>query len=386
MHTSSLTTTLARLACGGALLAAFLLCSPAPASAQAAECGTRGKRGDGADIQCRLDAVLAKHQAVIGTMKDKLNRCAGSNCEIMQDHLKKIESAQSRAKGQHGRFAAEDFEDLNTTRKSRCKSKNCIETPTDLDVGPETDTGLGPDLADQLDEIGQDLEMTTVMLSEAPTSPAAFAARFSASALPAGFQALYDFKNDPDYPAWLHVADNTQALIPASFAMTFAAQALNKTSSVMENGCQQDIFGTNTSVICLIIDIVAVALDGTAKLLAYNLGDATAWDAKGAYMRAANISHNLGVVDGKVATVSAAVGDTQVLVNNLAAKADEVSKQMVAARQRLIAAQNQIIQLLLTPEGRRSVSAGMLTCDGIKVPCPQVSISCSPTTGLCTYR
>lgn len=390
MTTTSMLRAAARLVGGAAVLATLTVLAPGLAAGQPTQdacAATRGKKGDGADIQCRVNAVLAKHDAVIGKIKDRLASCTGKNCGLMQEHVEKMASAQSRAKAQHGRFKADDYEDLNTTRKARCRGKkNCLASPAELEVGPETDTGIGEDIVDQLAEIGEDLESTDELLDDAANAPAAAAMMAAAAAAaPAEFRPLYEYGNDPDYPKWLHVADNTKALIPASFALTFAAQAALKSSSVLENACQQDIFGTNTSVICLILDVVAVALDATAKLLAYNLSDATAWDAKGAYMRAADLNHNLGVVGGKVTEVGASVGNVQSAVAEIEGRADVVGQQLSAVRRRVIVAQNQIIQLLLTQEGRRSVAAAILTCDGITQMCPDVNVSCN-SAGACTFR
>jgi hypothetical protein len=369
-----------RLLVPGVCLAA-LLCSAAPSVAQPP------RKGDGPDIKSRMDAVLAKHEILVNTLKERFSHCVGRNCDVMQEHLKKVESAHQRAKTQHAKFSADDYAVVNKKQRVKCKGKNCVQDPEELTVQPESDTGLGEDMSGQLDEIEQGIDMTTTLLSEPGAGPVALGMARSLSVAGAGFQPLYDYKNDADYPAWLHVADNPRAIIPTAFAMSIAATTSQAIANTILNVCQLDVFGVNVSIACLPLDILAIALEATSRLLNYNLSDATAWDAKGAYERAANLNANLALVDGRVGEVGTKVGGTAAVLSTLNERAVALDARLAATRRRLLVAQNQIIQLLLTPEGQRKVSSNILTCDGsVSNPCPTISIECSPTTGVCTAR
>lgn len=366
------------LACG--VLLAVLL-SPAASLAQPQQ------KGDGDDIKSRMDAVIAKHETLVTTLKQKFSTCVGRNCDVMQEHLKKVDSAHQRAKKQHDKFSADDYATVNRKQRAKCKGKQCVDDPTEIDVEPETETGLGEDMSGQLDEIEAGLDLTTALLAEPDAGAAALGAARAFSIAGAGFVPLYDYKGDPDYPVWLHVADNPKAIIPTAFAMSIAATTSQAIANNILNVCQQDIFGVNVSIACLPLDILAIALDATSRLLNFNLGDATAWDAKGAYERAANLDTNLALVDGRVAEVGVKVGGTAAVLVNLNARAVALDARLAATRRRLLVAQNQIIKLLMTPEGQRVVSSSILTCDGsVSNPCPSITIECSPTTGVCEAR
>lgn len=366
---------------------ALALCSASPSSAQA--CQGSAKKGDGADIQCRIDQVLEKHDALIGTMKQKLGTCQGPNCDTLSKHFAKVEAAQGRAKRQHGRMKPTDYEDVNSRKKAKCLATNgnCYETPTDLEISDELETGAGEEVVAQLDEIGAGLDRTNELLSQPdatlPGAPALFAA---AATAPMTFPPLYDYTKDGDYPAWLHISDNPKALIPTAFAMTIAAQVSEGVRRVTKNICQQDILGFNASLACLVTSLMAAAFDSTSVLLNYNLADATAWDIHGAYLRAGNLNENLVSVHGTVASVGGQVDAAQAALARLGGKFAQLQADLLATNQRLLVFQNQVIQLLLTPDGLRSVPAAILSCDGSTTECPPPSIQCSPTTGLCTFK
>lgn len=362
------------------LLLAIALCAAPPLQAQ--DCRGSSRKGDGADVQCHIDKILAKHEALIGTMKGKLGSCVGANCGMLQKHLEKVESGQKRAKEQHGRMQADDYEKVNSRKKAKCKGPNCYETPGDFEISDDLETGTGAELVDQLNEIGEGLDKTNALLSEPVASPTALRSlTASAATVP-----VYDYTKDPDYPAWLHIADNPKALIPAAFGVTVAATVAEGVRRVTKNICQQDILGFNASLACIVTATIAAALDSTAVLLNFNLADATAWDTHGAYLRAANLNDTLITVDGNVSGVGAQVGAAQTALVALGGRFLQLQEELLAMNQRLIVFQNQIIQLLLTPEGQRAVPSSILTCDGSTTACPAVALSCSPTTGLCSFK
>lgn len=381
----------------GALLLASVFLGPAPAHAQ----GQGPKRGDGDDLKGRVDRILEKHDVLLGTVKSKFEaRCqnGGRNCDVMEKTLRKAEAAQGRAKGHQSRMRSDDYGGLKGTKRAKCKGK-CSDTNPEVEIedpNPQDEEALGVALADQLDEVEDGLDQTNALLQAADDSPAqafqSFAA-FGAASSTAGFQSLYDYLNDPDYPKWLHIADNPKAIIPSAFAITIAAKVAGGIHDVATQFCGQDILGFNGNAVCAITAAIAVALDGTATLLNFNMSDATAWDAKGAYMRAADLNNNLGVVNAGVSTVAVAVGDTALAVTALQNQVTALEKNLTALRQQMEqqlaaarAVQTHVIQMLLLPEGRRSVPATILTCTGAPGDlCPVAPVSCSDT-GVCGFN
>src|SRR5436190_1274082 len=118
-----------------AVLAVLVFLMAAPAYAQGQGQG-QAKRGDGADIKGRIQKILDKHDAVLATVKTKLEqRCAngGPNCDLMRKHLLKAEAAQDRAKKQHGRTKDTDYADIRSPKRAKCKGK-CSDTNPEIEV------------------------------------------------------------------------------------------------------------------------------------------------------------------------------------------------------------------------------------------------------------
>lgn len=380
----------------GLALAGFVLLSGAHAQAQGQG---QGKKGDGDDLKLRVDRILEKHDVLLGTVKSKFEaRCQSNdrNCDVMRKTLDRAEKAQVRAKSQQRRMRGEDYGGLRSIKRAKCNGK-CSETNEVAIEEPNTqdEEAFGAEMADELAEIEDGLDQTNALLADDAQAQAfrSFAA-FSATSSTAGFQSLYDYLDDPDYPKWLHIADNPKAIIPSAFAITIAAKVAAGIHGVATNFCQQDILGFNGSAVCSITAVIAVALDGTATLLNFNMSDATAWDAKGAYMRAADLNHNLGVVNAGVSTVAVTVGDTATAVAVLQSHVTELQKSLSALKQQMEqqsaaarAVQSHLIQMLLLPEGRRTVPATILTCTGAPDDlCPVAPVSCSDSTGLCGFN
>lgn len=381
----------------GAVLVASACLSPLQAHAQGQG---QGKRGDGADIKGRIQKILDKHDTVLATVKTKLEqRCTnGPNCDLMRKHLLKAEAAQDRAKKQHGRTKDTDYADIRSPKRAKCRGK-CSDTNPEIEVeetNPLEEDALGEALADQLDEIEDGLDQTNTLLQAtdgAPTQSLQLAA-FNATSSTAGFQSLYDYTADPDYPKWLHIADNPKAIIPSAFAITIAAKVAGGIHSVATQFCGQDILGFNGNAVCAITAIIEVALDGTATLLNFNMSDATAWDAHGAYLRAGDLNNNLGIVNAGIGTVAGQVGDTAVAVTALQNQVTTLENKLTDLRTQLEqelavakAVQRHLVQMLLMPEGQRAVPVSLLTCTGsAAAPCPDVVLNCSAKTGLCSFN
>lgn len=385
--------------CGG-LLVLMVLSSAAPLHAQNTSTDScpvggapsSGARGDGNDIQCRINNILSRHQTLITNLQTKLNNCNKSapnnHCDLIQDHLNRAQAAQNRATRANGRLKGSDYSDLNTVRKAKCTGKNTdCASGNGTVTGGDTDSGVGSDLADQLDDASTGLDKANGLLSgPPPSSPANIA---SAST----FEALYDYTTDPDYPAWLHVGDDPKATIPTTFALKMAAGVAEGVEVIAEDACKQEAVvlgeGGNTSLACMALSIAAVALKSSAELVEFVDADTAAWDAHGAYKRAENINNNLG-------QVQSAVGNTQTQITNLQNQVTALQNQLQTLANTINEkffvvndTQKQLLQLLLVPDGQRTIPASLLSCTGDKStpnPCPPVGLSCSSATGQCSFN
>src|SRR5215469_1131426 len=228
---------LARLVIPGVLLFVVVLFVAVPLHAQSTPTTTNpcpvggqpssGTRGDGNDIQCRIGNLLTKHQTLTANLQTRFaDKCPqGSttpHCDLIQDHLSRATNANSRAGKANGRMKGSDFSDLNTLRKNKCSGKNsdCASGNGTISGG-DTDATVGTDMADHLDDAANGLDKANGMLSD-PPAPSASLATPSLFLVPAGFDSLYDFKTDPDYPQWLHSGEDPKVIIPTVFALISA--------------------------------------------------------------------------------------------------------------------------------------------------------------------
>ncbi|HKF20860.1 MAG TPA: hypothetical protein VKE93_04785 [Candidatus Angelobacter sp.] len=374
-----------------------------------------GARGDGNDLQCRITTLLNKHQNLLQALQGKLANCGSDpHCNQILDHINKASSANARAQKANGRTTGKDgtsdYSNLNNIRKAKCTGKNsdCASGNGTI-TGGDSDPTVGQDLADQLDDAADGLDKATTALSSTSTPSQA---QLAPGAVSATFVNLYDYTTDKDYPSGLHLGNpDPKATIGAKFAALLAAQVVEATRDAMQDACLQDLVvlgtGGNSSVGCIPLMIIARALDATHEILEFIDNDTTAWEVHGAYLRADNLNKNLGVVDGDIGTVQAAVGNAQTTLNNLTAAVAQLQSQLTTVQneldtrinkvqgeidQRLIVSrtdENQLLQLLLVPDGQRSIPASLLSCTGdgsTSMPCPPIAISCSATTGQCSFN
>jgi len=375
-----------------------------------------GARGDGNDIQCRIGTLLSKHQALTTNLQSRFASKCGTNstvkhCDLIQDHLDRAQKASGRAGNANGRMKGSDFSDLNTVRKSKCTGKNsdCASGNGTISGG-DTDAGIGSDIADHLDDAANGLDKANGILSD-PPAPSASLRTLSPFPIPAGFDTLYDFNTDPDYPQWLHAGEDPKVIIPTVFALKSADLVAEAIEKAAEDACKQEAVvlgeGGNGSLACLALTLIEVALKSEAELLEFENDDTAAWDAHGAFMRAGNIYNNLNGVEGDLSNVKATVGGTQQAVNTIQTEVQALQQQLDQAKkdlqtqitnvqsdldQRLVVSrtvQAQLLQLLLVPEGQRTIPASLLTCTGDTStgrPCPTIVITCSPVTGQCSFN
>ncbi|HEV2351285.1 MAG TPA: hypothetical protein VG028_15720 [Terriglobia bacterium] len=396
-----------------ALLAVFYFAFSVPLRAQSTTSeacppgGTpsTGTRGDGDDIQCRINNILNSNQTLMTTLKNKMGSCTGPHCNLLTDSINRGMAAQSHAMKANARMKGSDYSGLNTLRKNTCAGKKTdCATGNGSYTGGDTDPTVGSDTADQLDSASNALDTANTNLSSEPD----VAPSPSPAAAQATFQDLYDYTADSDYPAWLHTGHpDPKALVASKFALLLAAQAADGVKEVSEDACKQDAVvlgeGGNGSLACMVLSIVSVAIDASHEILEFVDNDTTAWEVHGAYERAADLNTNLGHVDSDVSSVQAAVGNTEALIANLQGQVTTLQNSVTALQTQLtsVAKQlgqklyvttdmnKQIIQLLLVPDGSRKVGTSLLTCNGdgsASAPCPPVILNCSVATGQCSFN
>ena len=406
---------LVRFVCSCVMLAALYLCLGAPLYAQTScsvgDGGTNPNRGKGDDIQCRINNLLTSNQNLLNTVKNNTNNCTGPHCDLVMDLVNRAQNDHDRAMRANGRMKGSDYDDLNTVRKEKCTGKrsDCAAGNGTMYTGGDTDPTIGSDTADQLDEATNALDKANQMLQSDP-SPAQGAAVMTSP--PPTFEALYEFSTDSNYPKWLHVVQaaggdpESQLLTGIRFAVHRAELALEAVKDVTEDACKETLVaageGGNTSLACVALTVAWAAALSLDDLFDFSDKNQTTWEAHGAYMREVNLNDNLGQVDKDVAAIGVVEGNTQVAINQLQAQVAALQVSINALQAQLANTtyllsqksnvstdmDKQIMQLLLSPDGGRSLPASLLTCTGdssTSSPCPPVAITCSATTGLCSF-
>lgn len=401
------------------LLLGLSLWSGNPVSAQTGMTGScpsggqpsSGARGDGDDIQCRINNLLTSNQNLLNTMTSKASSCVGAHCDIVMDHLNRAQKALDHGMRANGRMKGSDYADLNTLRKVKCAGKNSdCASGGGTNSGGESDPGVGQDMADRLDEVTHAVDKANQMMQSDPSPASPFQSLVMTSP-PTTFEALYDFTNttdDPEYPTWLHTGILDPSAIPAGvrFASLLAAQANELFKEVSEDACKETVValgeGGNTSLACAVITLAARAQEALHEVIEFAAGNTMELEVDGAYQREKNLNDNLGQVDRDVAAVGVAAGNTQLEISQLQAQITQLQNSVDALKTQLSKVENnlsqklfvnndmsrQIIQLLLSPDGNRQVPASLLTCTGDSStgsPCPSIPVTCSNTTGVCSF-
>jgi len=403
-------------ACYYAILAAFCLCFSIPLYAQLGPSGScpsggqpsSGTRGDGDDIQCRINNLLNSNQNLVNSMKDKMSSCNGAHCDLIMDHLNRAQASDNRAMKANGRVKGSDYADLNTIRKTKCmgKKSDCAAGNDNGSFsGGDTDPTVGSDIADQLDSATDALDKANKMVSD---SNAPLFGRPREATTPPNFTPLYDYSTDPEYPTWLHqgLLDPSVITPGIRFEYLLVAQANETLKQVSEDACKQEAVvvgeGGNTSLACMVLTIIARASEAAYEVFEFANNNSLEWEAHGAYERAENINSNLGQVDSDVAAVAVSAGNTELEISQLQAQVTTLQNSINSLRNQLTQVSNQlgqkmyvnktmnkqIMQMLLGPAGNRTVPASLLTCSGdgsTSAPCPAIILHCSVATGVCSY-
>jgi uncharacterized protein len=400
---------LIRSVCSCALLMALYLCLGAPLYAQTSSCPvgqspSSGSRGDGDEIQCRINNVLSRNQTLINTVKNRANNCTGPHCGLLMNTVNRAQNAHDRAVKANGRVKGADYADLNTLRKVKCSGKNsdCAQG-NGTNTGGDTDPTVGSDMADQLDDAANSLDDANNEMQSSQTTSTTTAAD-----PPATFKTLYTIDSDNNFPAGIINAIDEHPLINEGIRLAIldAYLAVQDFKEIMEHACKQDVVvageGGNTSVACTALAVASVASEMVRDLTDFAAEVATDWEIHGAYLREDDLNTNLGQVDNDVLSVQASTGNTQAQITQLQAQITALQVSINALQTQLanttyILSQKsnvnndmdqQIIKLLLSPDGSRNLPASLLTCTGdssTSSPCPPVPINCSASTGLCSF-
>ncbi len=364
-----------------------------------------GTRGDGNDIQCRLNNLLTSNQNLLHTIKSNASSCVGAHCDMVMDHLNRAQKTVDHGMRANGRMKGSDYDDLNTLRKVKCTGKNSdCASGNGVNTGGESDPGIGQDTADHLDEATDAMNKANTMMSESSDPPAQ---PFDPSP-PSTFETLSSFTGAPGYSpeldsGWFSHVDSAAA----RFALLLADQAAQVVWGVSTDTCRQTAvafgFGGNASIACTVFQLVARAVMATNQVFQFASGNKQGSYGWATYDRENQLNDNLGQVDRDVAAVGVAAGNTQLEIAQLQAQITQLQSSVDALKTQLSQVENnlsqklfvnndmnkQIIQLLLSPDGNRQVPASLLTCTGDSStgsPCPSVPVTCSKTTGVCSFN
>lgn len=411
MKTFSNSLLLVRFVCSCVMLVALYLCLGAPVYAQTScsvgDAGSNPNRGNGDDIKCRITNVLNSNQNLLNTIRSKASSCVGAHCDLVMDHLNRAQKAADHGVRANARMKGSDYDDLNTLRKVKCTGKNSdCASGNGVNSGGDSDPGIGKDIADHLDEATDALDKANQTMQSDPSPTGAQS--FVMTSPPPTFEDLFDFTKATDYPMWLHTGLLDPSAIPTGvrFASLLAVQANELIKEVSEDACKETVValgeGGNTSLACTVITIAARAQDALHEVIEFAAGNTTELEVDGAYQREKNLNDNLGQVDKDVAAIGVVAGNTQLEIAQLQAQITQLQSSVDALKTQLSQVENnlsqklfvntdmdkQIMKLLLSPDGTRSLPASLLTCTGDSStgsPCPPVAITCSATTGLCSF-
>ena len=371
------------------VLAGLLLWGAVPLHAQnpgPSDCTTRGgaKRGDGADLQCRMDRLLEKQQTLLTSIKDRMGPCTDSpnRCELLEKRFERAQKAHDLAVRGNGRLRPDDFVELNRKRKGKPDSTGSSSSISTLSTfntsaAPEEDVdeSIGVDLADHLDDVGDALQVANDTFVEI-TPPVV---------TPPVHPSLYDYKDpahEPSYPNWLHAINPS---VGARYGVLVAFEVAKGLMAWTEKVCDQTAvaagFGGNTSSACVALALVVGGLELTHELMEFGASDTDGWEAHGAYVRAGQIFDNLNSLNSTLGSVAGTVGQVGDALDDLgpqiAQHDEDIKARLDSLEQQLkvsYAFQRVILKLLLTQDGFKTIDPSLLVCKGDD--CPLVEFTC----------
>lgn len=407
---------LVRFVCFCVMLAALYLCLGAPLYAQTqGSCpgdANISQRGSGADVQCRVSNLLGRSKTLIDDVKTRASNCTGPHCNSLNNMITRAQNAHQRGINANNRMTPDDYANLNTIRKVKCSGKNsdCAQGNGSYSGGTTdtVDPNIGSDMADQLDDATGALDDAHNEMQASQTASVTAAAAAAPAGAPPTFQPLYDFTADAGFEGGLLNALDAHPLADQNVKLIVlgANRAAEIAEKIADHFCKQDAelggVGGNTSVLCVPWAAIVGATKQALELVEFAGDLETDWEVHGAYMREDNLNTNLGQVDTDVLSVQAAAGNAQASITQLQAQVTALQVSINALQAQLANTTSllsqksnvtndmnkQIMQLLLSPDGSRSLPASLLTCTGdnsTSSPCPPVPINCSASTGLCSF-
>lgn len=388
------------LSCAKSLLIGVAILAAAMAAPAQTACPPSGStKGDGADLQCRMGNLLNKQGEMVVTMQNKAKNCNGSQCAVLQDRLARAAKQNQRALNAHGRSSSDDYQEWTHKRGKHSKPGKSDDAYTDGGY----DTAGGVDIADNIDDATTAVQQVNESLNTSSNSiaryrpkhprlkldPVLLASRgvYFAPLPSAAFDegsgsvGLYDFEADPEYPAWLHTNEDSTH---TRYNIHVAALALKAVESTAKDGCQQDIFGENTSAVCMVFSAATGTMEAIDGINEFDHQDSILWEAHGAYKRAEQVFNSVQGVSATVGNVDAGV---ETVIQNLNSDYTDLKSRLVALKSELDQTRQEIktnralnmaiIRLLLTPDGKKNIPASLLNCTGDG--CPMI-LTCNATS------
>lgn len=179
-----------------------------------------------------------------------------------------------------------------------------------------------------------------------------------------------------------------------------------------QDACKQELVvageGGNTSTACIIVDAVWITAKAVDEGIHFCDDDLTGAVIDANYARLADVHtdvNNVGTtldthitsantdIDNKIGALDTHLTNANTDIDNKIAALSaltvtligNLSGQITAATNQLVAGQQQIMKLDLTPEGARQLVGAILTCDGTALkPCPAVLVACQANG--CTWN
>jgi hypothetical protein len=239
--------------------------------------------GSGDAINCRMGNLLSKHQTLLSGLQAHISSCdsTDAHCAALQRHLARAQNANTRAQNAHNHTGADNYNQLtlspqyhrNSNRKGGGGVGGSGNAPDTVDSN--YDPTVGQSITDSLDDANNALDDATTNLANtpSPTEP------------PWPVVAIYDFRNDEAYPAWLHPTIDEKVWIPALFSIKLAANVLEVAHTAAEHACNETLVvfgeGGDASVACIPLALAVVALNATAEMMEFAHADLLYWNAKG---------------------------------------------------------------------------------------------------------
>ena len=283
-----------------------------------------GQNDAGNKIKDAIDRVQQKNAAYLEAAKQRY--CSSGPCEgVVKQHFDRATRLQQQGDRLHGKNTADDYKALTQRGVGKQKIKKGQNGADDeIVTEPTYDDSAADEIVQQLDEVATLTEVATASVAMAPT-PMVSASPSSLPSAPYSF--LGSYRSDTGVALGL-------------WATKHAAETASSTAQFW---CNQDVFGYNVAAGCTVFAVIAETMASLADFDDFANGDIDSAEIRGSYERLEAVWNRVGTVSGQVTNLS---GDIE---ERITALEDMVNTRMNAIE----AKQNQIIQLLNTPQGQR---------------------------------